>query len=57
MEQAYEIRIGQADEFEIIYTTGDGMVTIFDGEGSVRLTVPYDIWKALTNPIYQEIKL
>lgn len=57
MENASEILIGRADEFEVVYTPGDGMVTIFDSEWTIRLAVPYAVWKALTNPIYQEIKL
>jgi hypothetical protein len=49
------VLIGEADEFRIILTVDDAMVTIYDGEGSVRLTMPYDIWRRLKQPRYKEL--
>ena len=38
--------IAAADEFTVI--CADGWVYIHDGEGTIRLTLPYSIWDRLT---------
>jgi len=50
-----KILIGKADEFSVTFDDGDEQVTVFDGEGSIRLLMPYDIWQELTRPIYRVI--
>ena len=37
----------KADEF-IAEMDDDGQVHIFDGEGTIRLSMPYDVWEAFT---------
>lgn len=39
--------IAQADEF-IAEMDDDGQVHVFDGEGTIRLSMPYDVWEAFT---------
>ncbi|BBA65196.1 predicted ORF [Xanthomonas phage XacN1] len=39
--------LAQADEF-IAEMDDDGQVHVFDGEGVIRLSMPYDVWEAFT---------
>ncbi len=39
--------VAEADEFKAIQNES-GWVDIFDGEGSIRLTMPYDVWEQFT---------
>lgn len=48
------ILIGKADEFEVIFNDVDKLVTVYDGEDSVRLLMPISIWLELTTPLYKE---
>lgn len=48
--------IAESDEFKVFYEDCDN-VTILDGEGSVRLTMPFDVWTELMASFYKWYKL
>ena len=39
--------VAKADEF-VAEMDDDRQVHIFDGEGTIRLSMPYDVWEAFT---------
>lgn len=39
--------LAQADEF-IAEMDDDGTVNVVDGEGTIRLSMPYDVWESFT---------
>lgn len=40
--------LAQADEY-IAEMDDDGQVHVLDGEGSIRLSMPYDVWESFTS--------